>query len=282
MIFKKNLYFIILSLGIFLLVAYIGSFSYVAKSLVSIALYAIFAYFFYHDQIKLAILVTPIFSFYLPLHILLFNDTFASIPSNLAGVLGVTLGVLLAVKKSYYSIIGSLIIALVAIWLSIWGYDFWINKDNFSSFKSDLIEELDSFSFYTIDGKEITQRDFKDKIVILDFWNTACVTCLKKFPELQNHFDTYKSNDNILIYAVNVPLQRDKKDQAQQILTARHYSFPLLFAKEKAILNKFRVTVYPTVIILNKNSAIVYRGRIDNINNTIRSLQVNDEEKRGF
>lgn len=53
--------------------------------------------------------------------------------------------------------------------------------------------------------------EFRGKLVILDFWNTSCVTCIKNFPkleELQTQF-----GDRIQIFLVNIQSQEeiDKK-----------------------------------------------------------------------
>ena len=48
------------------------------------------------------------------------------------------------------------------------------------------------FSVTTIDGREITQDDFKDKVLLVDFWGTWCATCRKAIPHLVRLYEKYK------------------------------------------------------------------------------------------
>jgi thiol-disulfide isomerase/thioredoxin len=52
-----------------------------------------------------------------------------------------------------------------------------------------------SFSLPDINGKNLTLYDFKRKYIVLDFWGTWCVSCVKGFPKLKDYYSKY--NDKI-------------------------------------------------------------------------------------
>lgn len=55
--------------------------------------------------------------------------------------------------------------------------------------------EIENFKFdvTTINGERISQDDFKDKVLLVDFWGTWCPPCRKAVPHLQELYEKYKS-----------------------------------------------------------------------------------------
>ena len=38
-------------------------------------------------------------------------------------------------------------------------------------------------TFTMIDGKQVSMQDLRGKVVLVKFWATSCVTCVKQMPE---------------------------------------------------------------------------------------------------
>ncbi|MDE6578434.1 MAG: redoxin domain-containing protein, partial [Muribaculaceae bacterium] len=49
-----------------------------------------------------------------------------------------------------------------------------------------------NFTLLNLEGKEVSLSDFRGKWVILDFWGSWCIWCIKGFPELKEAFEKYK------------------------------------------------------------------------------------------
>lgn len=50
------------------------------------------------------------------------------------------------------------------------------------------------FSLEDIQGNLVSLKDFEGKVILIDFWATWCVPCVKEMPVLQDLYDAHKDN----------------------------------------------------------------------------------------
>ncbi len=75
------------------------------------------------------------------------------------------------------------------------------------------------FSFTALDGKAHDLKDFKNKVVILNFWASWCAPCVKEFPRL---IAAAKNNPNVVLLA----LSSDMNEQAvKKFLKKQNFSW---------------------------------------------------------
>lgn len=169
------------------------------------------------------------------------------------------------INKRLYKLFILLISFSICLFYFLFGFNYWVNYINYSNFNQKIKK--------TISPNWITFINYSpelhsnNKFILLDFFNTACPVCFKKFPLLQKTYDKYKYNNKILIYAVNIPWEKDTTGMAIQIIMAKKYSFPVLLGKKK-LDSIFGVQVYPTTILL-RNDTILFKGNIENVNSLI-------------
>ena len=53
------------------------------------------------------------------------------------------------------------------------------------------------FSATDIDGNPISLKDYRGKIVLLDFWSTTCGPCIGEIPNVKKVYDAYKDMDSM-------------------------------------------------------------------------------------
>lgn len=198
-----------------------------------------------------------------------FMSTRISWPSDLAQIIGVFIGLwLFKAGKLSRIIIGTAWVVL-CVWLMLIGYRLWQNKSSFGNYSSFIDEPLPEVILTNTEGDSLSNKDFKDKIVVLDFWFTGCGYCIAEMPDFQKLSDKYENETRVIFYSANNPVREDTIGQAQKMLNDNHCLLPLLFA-EHNITKSLGIKVYPTYMIFAQNR-IFYRGSFRGLDKAIRS-----------
>lgn len=64
------------------------------------------------------------------------------------------------------------------------------------------------FTLKSIDGKDFSLSSLKGKTVVLDFWGSWCVWCIKGMPKMKEYYDKYKGKLEIVGIDCNDPEQK--------------------------------------------------------------------------
>ena len=135
------------------------------------------------------------------------------------------------------------------------------------SAKTQLLKELVNkpaplFELKDFDGQIVKLTDLKGKIVVVDFWATWCGPCLSSFPALQQVYEKYKSNPNIVILALNTweRTQGAEKEKAvKKFIETNKYTFKVLFDEENVVA-QYGVTGIPTKFIIDQDGMIQFKS----------------------
>lgn len=155
-------------------------------------------------------------------------------------------------KKIYIPFLSVLIIIVVS---------FFLFPNYFVYYQNHNAEKNIPFLNITLlnNKKEKIYLDTR-KIIVLDFWSTSCGICFKKFPDLEKTYQRYKSNNEVEIYTVNVPIKGDEFNKTINILDSIGYTFPKLYAGSfKEVETKLKFNTFPHLMII-KNNKIRYDG----------------------
>ncbi|WP_298332645.1 TlpA disulfide reductase family protein [uncultured Christiangramia sp.] len=181
------------------------------------------------------------------------------------------LGSLFYNKKNY------LILIFVLVFFPILGY--YVLPNQIVLFNNRSARQIKEFKGLTVVNKERDTIQFdKNKIIALDFWTTSCAICFKKFPDFEKIYLKLKSNPDIKMYSVNVPLKRDEFEKTVRLVDSLNYQFPTLFATSMEEARELGVKAYPHLIIL-KNGKVHYDGRLET-EEKIFINNIEDEIKR--
>lgn len=108
------------------------------------------------------------------------------------------------------------------------------------------------FKLSDLYGKKTFQlSQFKDKIVILDFWASWCAPCKKSLPELERLANKYKKKIQVLAVTID-----DDKENAIRFLKVNHLKMDVPHDIDKEIAGLYDIPAMPTLFIIDKAGVI--------------------------
>jgi thiol-disulfide isomerase/thioredoxin len=130
-----------------------------------------------------------------------------------------------------------------------------------------LLEKAPDFTIRDLEGNMVSLSDYKNKVVVLDFWATWCLACIQSFPKMQEVVNIYKDSSDIKFFFIHT---WDKEPHpikaARDFLQKNKYSFHVLMDLKDPItqinnvIKSFDIPVIPQKIIIDKNGMIRFRA----------------------
>lgn len=113
------------------------------------------------------------------------------------------------------------------------------------------------FSFTLLDGTKGSTRELRGKVVLLNFWATSCVSCVKEMPQL---VDTHRKFRDRGFETLAVAMSYDPPAYVANFAQTRALPFGVVIDNTGAIAAGFgNVKLTPTTFLIDKRGAIVKR-----------------------
>ncbi|WP_170854749.1 TlpA family protein disulfide reductase [Cellulophaga fucicola] len=113
-----------------------------------------------------------------------------------------------------------------------------------------------NFTLKDIENNDFTLHSAKYEYMILDFWGSWCLPCIKEFPKMKEYYKKYGTRLEFIGIAC-----KDREDRWKQSVKKHDVNWTQLFNnpkdKNSDISFLYPITMYPTKIIINKEKKIV-------------------------
>lgn len=122
------------------------------------------------------------------------------------------------------------------------------------------------FVVENLKGKDVTLKNYKDKVVLIDFWATWCVSCVEMMPELQKLNKKHKKSKKFVVLGISIDQGEEVKKKIGNFIKKRKISYPILHdAKKDSAFQSFNLKVVPTMFLINTEKQIVaqWTGKIN-------------------
>jgi peroxiredoxin len=112
-------------------------------------------------------------------------------------------------------------------------------------------------TFINLAGNKITTSSLRGKVVMVNFWATTCVTCVKEMPDMVDTYNKYKGQG---LELVAVAMNYDPPNYVINFTETRKLPFTVALDSGGDIAKAFNdVTLTPTTFVIDKQGKIIKR-----------------------
>lgn len=127
--------------------------------------------------------------------------------------------------------------------------------------KLDLLGKEFPVSGKTVDGKDLDLKQFKGKVVLVDFWATWCGPCIAELPNMQAAYKKYHAKGFDII---GISLDRPGDDEKlANFIKNRNMAWPCINIEDsRPLATKYGVNAIPFPVLVGRDGRVVsYRAR---------------------
>lgn len=128
-----------------------------------------------------------------------------------------------------------------------------LTKTNENS-AEEIAKPVHRMEFVDKDGKLITLKDLKGKVVFINFWATWCGPCIAEMPSIQKLYDQYKDNPEVVFVLLEA---EGNKTKATKFMENKELTLPVYYPSGNIPQEFFRGSL-PTTVILDKEGNIAH------------------------
>ena len=111
-----------------------------------------------------------------------------------------------------------------------------------------------NFTLNDINGKPLSLASLRGKYVVLDFWGSWCIWCIKGFPQMKEYYNKYKGKFQILGIDCNDTQEKWKAAVKKHELPWLHVYCP---RDNRQLMKDYGITGFPTKILIDPQGKIV-------------------------
>lgn len=110
-----------------------------------------------------------------------------------------------------------------------------------------------SVAFLDLKGTPVSLSDFKGKVLLVNFWGTWCVPCLREIPELVR-LSAQFNNKGLAV--VGIAVDSGRPDDIRTFMTEHGMNYPSLVGTLAPVRKTFQVVGFPTTLLIDRHGLI--------------------------
>jgi len=149
---------------------------------------------------------------------------------------------------------------VILIFTGLHSFIAWGEDDLFSKIGIQPIEggsKAPNFYLEDLKGKKLELKNFKGKVIFLNFWATWCGPCKEEMPSMETLYQQFKEKDFVFL-AISVDYEGRKP--VKEFIEKERYTFPVLLDPKYETFDLYKVKGIPTTIIIDKDRKMIGRA----------------------
>ncbi|MCB8942793.1 MAG: redoxin domain-containing protein [Ardenticatenaceae bacterium] len=108
--------------------------------------------------------------------------------------------------------------------------------------------------------RPFTRQTLRGQVVLIDFWDYACVNCIRTLPYLREWHKRY-AHKGLVVIGIHTPEFKfaQLQPQVQTAVTEHQISYPILLDNQYENWSRFAIKAWPTKILIDAHGYIRYQ-----------------------
>jgi peroxiredoxin len=112
-------------------------------------------------------------------------------------------------------------------------------------------------TYTSLSGEKITSQSLRGKVVMVNFWATSCVTCIKEMPDMVKTYNKFQGKG---LEFVAVAMSYDPPNYVLNYVQTRSLPFKVALDSDGSVAKAFGdIKLTPTTFVIDKQGNILKR-----------------------
>ncbi|MGP0567042.1 MULTISPECIES: TlpA family protein disulfide reductase [unclassified Nitrospina] len=114
-------------------------------------------------------------------------------------------------------------------------------------------KEAPDFTLTTLEGKQVSLKEYEGKPILIHFWATWCVPCKEELPTIQ------KLHENLggeVVQILTINIDRWNKDRVEEFQKDFGLRFPILLDPKQEVRRKYFIMGLPTSYLVGADGKL--------------------------
>lgn len=116
----------------------------------------------------------------------------------------------------------------------------------------DSVRDMPEAVLRDLDGNDVRVSEFKDKVVVIEFWSPTCFYCVKSMPHLEKLYNRFKDRAFVVL-ALTYPKM---SGAIREFKREHNLTFPFLMDQNGLLFRFFKVRGIPHFVLVDKGKII--------------------------
>ena len=128
-------------------------------------------------------------------------------------------------------------------------------------YKVKVGDQLPEISLNMLNGEKWTNKDFENKVVVIQFTGSWCGVCKREMPHLEKRVWQKFKNEDFILIGIDI---KDTKEKAEAFVKLTGVTYPIAHDPEASIFSQFTLAGAGVTrnIVVNKKGEIVFLTRL--------------------
>lgn len=113
--------------------------------------------------------------------------------------------------------------------------------------------EARDFTLRDINNKRVSLKNYRGKIVMLNFWATWCAPCRSEMPSMEKLYRQFKEKGFVVLSVAS----GDNRESVNTFIKEYNITFPALLDSDMEVSDDYKVWALPTTYFINSKGQII-------------------------